>query len=638
MHKVGIFTFVVVLLLCAEPLIPLDSIDGIAHFNKLKLWFHETKSIPLEIESVDAQYMTEYRIQKEYERALLDAETPITMNSSLRYYMRDYDPDPSRDEINSKFSLGLQYRFLKNGLVDKKRKLETINVQLVEDSLLWAAKVTSRKYDAYRYEVILSAQDRVYELQVQYVAFLKSYVDLAKRHYFNKKLAKEKYEELLQLYEENKLLTELMQKRSTHEAASLPILVLKKELHSYENRSKSTTKEYQKRYREKISLNASIAGEIYPRYDDAIGNLVAGVQLSLPIAPVKKVNTSFDKRMKSFEKEQTKAAEHNARIEWERVQSEYYDAAADLARLLARESKRNLAVEREYFNITHFETTPDFLSIYRQIDTYFRAVGDLIELKKRVLLKLIRIAEMNESSDLLEIAEKRAQETTVADLVRNGERSLYLWRRSFDAITPQYLSKFCHLRNISRIYVSASRYKKSDPTIVSLEKSGLEIMPLYSENSWAKTEKHEKALQRIASLTKETKEIHLDVEPHALDNWRDNDYELLKEFVELLRKIRASYSGTISVSIPGIYPETYYPEIYQHVDRVEFMIYGKSKERTIEKLSQIIDTSITTSLAVRATDFANEQEMETFAEYALEQGVKHITLFDFASYRELVSK
>lgn len=638
LKEIGIFTTVVIVIASAESKISWDSIGGISHFKRLNVWHEETPRLSLEWKDKEDVYYSDYKLQKEYEKDLVGNSTPLTLQGSARYYMRDFDPDPTRDDINSKVSLGVQYRFLKGGLLSKSRKISTISRQLLQDSLLWVKKSEKEQYQQWRYQVASVANSRTYELQKRYTDFLKQYVAVVKKHYFNKKTTKERYEEISQLYHESRLLVELLESEKRVTSLALPLFYLKSSLSAVDTTTTDSLSFNTKTYGEMISLNASVAAEFYPRYDEAQGNLVAALQVSLPVAAIKKSNKSHENRVAHYASQISSRDIMERKEHFKRALVAYQEAASDFARISARIEKRKSAVEKEYFNITHFESTPDFLTLYRKIDVYYRSLFDHIEVKEKMLLKLITIAELHRSRDIMDIAESRTSKAAFTEMVRSGNRSLYVWKRAFDDTPPQFLIQFCVLRNIKRIYVSASRYTENSPAIKVLKSAGLVIIPLYSENSWSLTHKHERALERISALPDETQEIHLDIEPHALDNWREDEYQKLKEYVLLLSKIRKGFKGNISVSIPAIYPIEMYPEIYKYVDRVEFMIYGKSSSQTVQKLKQLYSSSIPTSLAVRTTDFENELAMEAFIEKVIAHGITNITLFDFGSYRELVTK
>lgn len=638
MQRVGIFTLFVVIALFAQSPIGLDSIKAVNHFNDVVQWYESGPVLSLNWFDDTATYSTAFKLKKEYQRDQIKATTPLSLQGGYRYYMRDFDIEPDEVEVNSKLSLGLQYRFLRGGLATKKNALQTIEEELKSDSLQWSDDQSVHVYNAWRYVIRKNCNARLYELYELYALFLESYKSVAAKHYFDKKMSKEHYEEVLTLKEESEILLNILKGSQSENALSLPLLSLVAEKCTLNYKSTSSSQYLKSRYIDRIALNATLTGEVYPRYEDSRGNLIAGLHFSMPLESVKKVENSHAKRLSQYDK-RTQEHDLNRRKQMLELQlAEYHAAAADLSRVQSRVERRKKFVEKEFFNISYFEATPDFLALYNAVDLYTRSLIQLVEQKRRTMLKIVTIAEITGMKSVEQITEKQKERRKETLYVRKGNRSMYLWKRAFDNTSILYLKKFCHLRQIDRLYLSASRFSTSGKKIEALKESGLNVIPLFSENSWALKEKHEKALKKISNIADSVEEIHLDIEPHALEGWRDNNYEILDEFILLLQRIRGVYKGRISLSLPAIYPQNYYKKMYIHVDRIEYMIYGKSATNTFAKLESIVIGAPEYSLAVRISDFEDENNLEQFVDTLIKKGVKDFTLFDYESYKEMVSK
>ena len=109
--------------------------------------------------------------------------------------------------------------------------------------------------------------------------------------------------------------------------------------------------------------------------------------------------------------------------------------------------------------------------------------------------------------------------------------------------------------------------------------------------------------------------IHLDVEPHVLNDYDTNKEKYLNQYIDLLKKTKlycAQKGLKLCVSIPVFYPEVTLKEIYAHADLVYLMAYehpnaGFIIKKVKEEFAIDADKTI---IALRAKDFKNRMECE----------------------------
>jgi hypothetical protein len=109
--------------------------------------------------------------------------------------------------------------------------------------------------------------------------------------------------------------------------------------------------------------------------------------------------------------------------------------------------------------------------------------------------------------------------------------------------------------------------------------------------------------------------IHLDVEPHAMNDFDANRDKYYAMYVELLKKVKVYCNQKgfkLSVSIPVFYPENTLREIYAQADNVYIMAYEHPEaEYIVRKVKEEFSIAPEkTVIALRAKDFKNRTECE----------------------------
>ncbi len=253
---------------------------------------------------------------------------------------------------------------------------------------------------------------------------------------------------------------------------------------------------------------------------------------------------------------------------------------------------------------------------------------------------------------------------------RSGMRSIYMWSKTFNAHPNDFLLSFLQAKGIRAVLLSAG--KKVDKAklrafTVAARAAGIRIEMLFSDNNWLKPDHYAAALEKIASLTAskqfvsmdvgqrsekpqlarrhlglqslggnavhlETPEsqaiatsklrprtgigmIHLDIEPHAVAEYKGNPGKIQSVYLGLLRYLRSHLPKAmrLSVSLPAHWKSADYKRIARLVDHVFIMDYGSADpDRILRRLKAarkaIPDYKLT--LAIRASDFSSERQME----------------------------
>ena len=223
---------------------------------------------------------------------------------------------------------------------------------------------------------------------------------------------------------------------------------------------------------------------------------------------------------------------------------------------------------------------------------------------------------------------------------RSADRALYVWSSTLDRLGAGPLGDLAAARGFARLIVSTGSHSPH-PALAQLEAQWrpavARVERLVGANRWALPENHEAALERVRAMALPGGGLHLDVEPHALDAYRDRPDRLLESYLTLLERVRDALPGdtVLSVSVPLIWPKEIYRRLAAHVDRVYLMAYGSDRPDTLaRRLAPVLEQLEGTErvLALRPADFARLSELDlTYARLAAQLHLDGLAVHDAAA-------
>ena len=136
------------------------------------------------------------------------------------------------------------------------------------------------------------------------------------------------------------------------------------------------------------------------------------------------------------------------------------------------------------------------------------------------------------------------------------------------------------------------------------------------------------------------KGIHLDIEPHTFDDFKENKEAYFEKYTALLQKAKTYAVANkleLSVSIPLHYPEDVLKTIFNLCDKVYLMAYENVTvehivKKTAEEMALGKDKVV---LALRTKDFENREQMDA---HFTKLGFTKICYHDFDYLREFDNK
>ena len=196
-------------------------------------------------------------------------------------------------------------------------------------------------------------------------------------------------------------------------------------------------------------------------------------------------------------------------------------------------------------------------------------------------------------------------------------RGVYIWSNTFEDYSRKaLLDRVAHF-GCREIFLS---YPKSmDPAAATLflreaHERGFIVHGVVTDTSWLDPSKRSAVSERIQEIVALPFDgLHVDIEPHTMDEWEDQQELLTERFIDLLAHFRSSVPGSwqLSVALVSTFPETALARISSLVDRVGVMVYGiESPERIVVKLNPFLKLGEEkTQLLLRPVDFDSPAEL-----------------------------
>ena len=209
------------------------------------------------------------------------------------------------------------------------------------------------------------------------------------------------------------------------------------------------------------------------------------------------------------------------------------------------------------------------------------------------------------------------EESPLGERRDDSLRGVYIWSNTFEDYSRKaLLDRVAHF-GCREIFLS---YPKSmDPAVATLflreaHERGFIVHGVVTDTSWLDPSKRSAVSERIQEIVALPFDgLHVDIEPHTMDEWEDQQELLTERFIDLLAHFRSSVPGSwqLSVALVSTFPETALARISSLVDRVGVMVYGiESPERIVVKLNPFLKLGEEkTQLLLRPVDFDSPAEL-----------------------------
>lgn len=402
-------------------------------------------------------------------------------------------------------------------------------------------------------------------------------------------------------------------------------------------------------YIREIGLKAYARYNYYDVYTQNIPNrsfMSYGLNLTVPLAFNQKEKRELYLINKQIDNLQQPVVEPGVEF---LLLNYYYDYRYKLKKYFNLIEKRNVfaelirteSVKQEFYDL---EFNPNTALLI--LDDYWSNALELLDLHQDMYKTLISIKEKVPGTEISDFTFPVTikENTKDSSFTPPPTKAIYIWSKSLTASsTFSMVTDYIALNNFNQIVVSYKYDKAYLQTLTAFinknytSKISLMIgnnklinggMPIYLDS-----------LAKAVPLTF-VKSIHLDVEPHALDDFKTNQAAYFAKYIQLLSDAEAfckKQNLQLEVSIPLNYPEDVLDKIFSVCSKVYLMAYEntdpdfivrKYEEEVKRGKNKIV-------LALRAKDFQNRAQMD---EHYKKFGIKNIAYHDYETLLELDKK
>jgi hypothetical protein len=240
---------------------------------------------------------------------------------------------------------------------------------------------------------------------------------------------------------------------------------------------------------------------------------------------------------------------------------------------------------------------------------------ELLDLKQQMYLKLLSIYTEIPQTEI----EKLIVPFEIDDIeiTTPTSKSIYVWSQSFVDYKPKFISNYLQLNKISNAIMSLNPKNISiqgfNALALELSENNISTTLLVGRNRLINEDFNKYIIKKTEGLDlSKIKAIHLDVEPHTFDDWKENKEQYLGKYKVLVQTARVYCNDNnleLEISIPLHYPENIVKELFEICDKVYFMAYENIKTSYIIKKASNYNLKKGV-IALRTNDFANRLELE----------------------------
>jgi hypothetical protein len=377
---------------------------------------------------------------------------------------------------------------------------------------------------------------------------------------------------------------------------------------------------YQSDYVKDMSLKAYARYNYYDVYTPGISNrsfISVGMNLALPLTFNRKEKNEYNTLQYELLKEKNKTETEDLSFILLNHFYEYRYKIKQYENLLEKrevfgELLRTEKVKQQLGDLEFNPNTALFI-----LDDYWSNTIELLDLKQDMYKILLSIKLKLPDIQLTEYTHPYTP--LQPDTIKNPRfRAVYIWSDAFKNNSLTVINEYCKLNGFNPVLVS---YNPGKAYLLQLKEfigknytSNLELMISSNKLLDGGFTNYLDTLKQNINLTF-IKGIHLDLEPHTKDGFKDNKDAWFSKYLECLNeaaKFAAANKLNLSVSIPLNYPDNVLKAIYEKCSNVYLMAYENTDPGFITKKTaeEVALGKNKTVLVLRAKDFKNRLNMD----------------------------
>jgi len=239
---------------------------------------------------------------------------------------------------------------------------------------------------------------------------------------------------------------------------------------------------------------------------------------------------------------------------------------------------------------------------------------DILNAKEELYLRLFEMQSLIPDHSLSAYLYPYAVSET--NYTSKPDRGMYIWSGSIERHSTAALLE--DLQGVETLYLSAGAERESVDRIQDIIKTDAndhDVYMMIGDPNLIFEDRYEK-LNDFVMLADSIGAggVHLDVEPHTLNDWEDNSEEYLQAYINMVEQVSewTDEKGLkLSVSVTGDYVSIY-RVLESLADNIVLMIYGVND---FDSFSQrygevIMEAPLGASIALRADDFDSYSSLE----------------------------
>lgn len=364
----------------------------------------------------------------------------------------------------------------------------------------------------------------------------------------------------------------------------------------------------------------------------------AGVNVTVPLSFNTKLNNEVQHEKWKYENE--RFTKDRAQLH-EDVLNTAYEFRYQMKRFVDNYQSRKLVNERLRIERAKMRLSEISVDPFKGLDLFDELMEsdiELLELLQGLYLKALKIHTKIPGVAIDDIIKSQSA-GDLFEYVKIRKRDVYVWSKTFENYTGDFLAEYAVYNEFSKMIVSVSDKDVSNQKRMFMEYAS-ETSDVYFMLGNNKLFYNpdiagylERVLKNYDGMT--PKGIHLDLEPHTFDNWKTDRRELLNQYVILVSEVSrfCKKEGLkLEISVPKHYDGFIMDQLFQMVDKVYFMCYENvDTDFLVRKLEPFMkDNAEKIVIALRTEDFNNRLEMEN----KIDDLQKRLDIVEFA-YHDL---
>jgi len=216
------------------------------------------------------------------------------------------------------------------------------------------------------------------------------------------------------------------------------------------------------------------------------------------------------------------------------------------------------------------------------------------------------------------------------------KRDIYIWSSGFKN-NNKYISDILATQKIDTSILSIPYDANKTKVEEFLKKHKTTI--LIGDNKWIYEDERSKIDDKLNFLNQfKNYYIHLDIEPHTLDDLKDDRDKYLQMYIDMLEYIHSNYPKyQIDISIPTFYDIKYVTKMAKYVNNIYLMAYEyKNIDNLIDRVNKYKSLKDKIIVAFNAKDYPTKNALfNDIKEFTLKSGYSKIAIHSLRYFLKL---